>query len=188
MTTRKRTPLGEVQRTASRDKAEALVREAMERRCPVTLLFREVRKDDDTGKPVKFRHPDTGRMVNAYVEVLRTIEFFDVDTSEKGDVYFTGMDRVPRDRSVPGVVYDRPSIRRVRADRVSEMTLHRGPYHIQNTYFIDKVRAHARLYSGPGKWAREVGRLSDDALWEVIQYASSREEAERIAEDALNRM
>jgi hypothetical protein len=52
-----------------------------------------------------------------------------------------------------------------------------------NAYFIGRVRAHAAEHAGEG-WGR-VAALTDDALWSLIDEASSSDDAiERATEYA----
>lgn len=169
-------------RITDADHASDVLMGAMGRRWRVTLGFWEVRTEEYEGpggvkrkRKVRARNPETGRMEDTYVHTVRTVEFFDVDArqSDTDAVFFTGMDACPRDGGGP-------AIRRVRADRITDVTVHkRCPYRMPNAHFIGRVRAHAAEHSGEG-WG-EIAALTDDALWSLIEDAHSAEAAITIA-------
>lgn len=169
-------------RITGADHAMDILMGAMDRRWRVTLGFWEVKTEEHEGddgvtrkRKVRVRNPETGRMEDAYVHTVRTIEFFDVDTrqSDADAVFFTGIDACPRDGGGP-------AIRRVRADRITDVTVHkRCPYRMPNAHFIGRVRAHAAEHSGEG-WG-EIAALTDDALWSLIAEAHSTDAAIAIA-------
>lgn len=140
-------------------------------RHPVTIGYFETRKElrppaRGDGPPAWYPVP------NQYVPAVRTMEFFDFDESADGHLYFTGLDRCPRD-DVNWNVFGPPRIRRVRADRIEDITVHtKSTYRLQNRYFIDRVREHAQTQ----RWG-PIASLTDDALWSVIELATSRQDA-----------
>jgi hypothetical protein len=152
------------------DHTIALLREAMRRRIAVTVGFWEVRKDDD-GKPVKAYDPDTGRNEDTYVRTLRTVEFFNEEVSSHGRTVFTGVDRCPKNRTVTGAPWGTPGVRRVRADRVCELSFASTGYDTPNPYFLEQVRKHAEQQAGVRKW-RRVLSMSDAELWPLIVGAA----------------
>lgn len=176
-------------RVRSADQARELVLRAMERRWRITVGFWEVRKEDHTDpvsgkttrRPVKVRDPETGKMVDAMVHTVRTFEPFDVNRMSLAEYYdeewsdtdyFTSMDA----HTAEG----KPGIRACRFDRVTDITIHkRSPYRMPNAYFIGRVRQHAAEYDGEG-WGA-VAALTDEALWSLIDEASSPSEAIKTA-------
>lgn len=170
------TTTGRIIRPASAQHAERLIDEAIRRRLPVNVAFWEVRKDEETGRPVRVPDPVTGKMTDTYVRTLRTIEFFIKDVSEAGNVVFTGVDRCPRNRAVPGAPWGAPNIRRVRVDRVAELSFVHSTYITPNPYFMEQVRKHAAERADHRGW-RIVGDLADAELWQLIEYATDPNEA-----------
>lgn len=161
-------------RVRDADHALDVILTAMDRRWRVTVGFWEVRTEyyDDMGvrkrRKVRAVDPATGRLVDTFVHTIRTLEPFDVD-GPTGAEYVTAMDAQPRSG-------DGPAIRRLRADRVTDITVHkRSPYLMRNAHFIGRVRQHAAEHDGEG-WGR-VAALTDDALWSLIDHASSTDDA-----------
>lgn len=158
----------------SADHALDVIARAMNRRWRVTLGFWEVKKDDQR-RPVKDAQGNV-----QYEHTVRTMEFFDVDSPQANwdVVFFTGMDACPRDGRGPG-------IRRVRADRITSVTVHKYcAYRMPNAHFIGRVRAHAAEHSGEG-WG-EIAALSDTDLWALIDTAHSSEAAIAMATEYVN--
>lgn len=152
-------------RVTSAEHAASVLADAMARRWRVTVGFREVERDDK-------RRPVKGADGNVrYVQTVRTMEFFDVVARPEtdGTALFTGMDACPRDGGGP-------AIRAVRADRITDITVHRRcPYRMVNMHFVGRVRAHASDQAGEG-WG-EIAALSDTDLWALIDTAHNPEEA-----------
>ena len=160
------------------DHAVDVILRAMDRRWRVTVGFWEVRTETylDNGvekkRKVRVRNPETGLLMDTYVHTVRTMEPFDID-GPTGAEFVTAMDASPRDGRGP-------AIRRFRVDRVTDITVHkRSPYRLPNSHFIGRVRAHAAELDGEG-WG-SVAALTDDALWALIDEASSTDEAIAIA-------
>jgi hypothetical protein len=146
----------------SADEALDILLHAMDKRWRVTVGFWEVKRDDNR-RIIKDAH---GR--EQYVHTVRTMEPFDID-GPTGQEYVTAMDALPRDGKGA-------AIRRFRVDRVTDITVHkRSPYRMPNAYFIGRVRAHAAEHEGEG-WGR-VAAMTDDALWSLIDEASSTQDA-----------
>jgi hypothetical protein len=142
------------------DQALTLVLAAMDKRWRITVGFWEERSEIINGKRRRFP--------GQYVHTVRTLEPFDVD-GPTGEEYVTCMDATPRHERVP-------AIRRFRVDRVTDLTVHkRSPYRMRNTYFIGRVRAHAADHAGEG-WGK-IAALTDEALWSLIERASSTDDA-----------
>lgn len=164
--------------------AEDLILYAMDedRRHPVTIGYWEQRKalrqvNKRDGTTAMEWKPVPGQ----FVRTVRTIEMFDV-TDESGHTVFKGMDRCPRDQDNWEHAYGPPAIRSVRADRITSITVGNGQYRLKNAYFIERVRDHARAAG----WAK-INALTDDALWELIKFSHSREDAEQRAEQYMRR-
>lgn len=144
-------------------------------RYPVTLGFWETRKEL---RPVKKRDGsvvDEWKPVKPaqYVHAVRTMEFFHYEESEEGNAFLQGLDRCPRD-SKDWSRHGPPAVRAVRIDRITDLTVHRkSRYLLQNQYFIVKAREFAEEQG-----LSKVLKLTDDALWEVIKRAHSRQDAE----------
>jgi hypothetical protein len=155
-------PSGLVNVTDDPDRTLALVLAAMDKRWRITVGFWEVMRDDQR----RLIKDAAGR--EQYVHTVRTLEPFDVD-GPTGEEYVTCMDATPRREG-------RPAIRRFRVDRATDITVHkRSRYRMPNTYFIGRVRSHAAERAGEG-WGR-VAALTDDALWSLIERASSTDDA-----------
>lgn len=162
-------------RIADADHALDVILRAMDRRWRVTVGFWEARTEEYEAEGVKKKRkvrvldPATGRMTDTFVHTVRTLEPFDVAESASNDVYVTAMDACPRDGGGP-------AIRRVRLDRITDVTVHKYcSYRMPNAHFIGRVRAHAAEHAGEG-WGR-VAALTDDALWALIDEASSSDDA-----------
>lgn len=160
-------------RVRSVDQARELFLRAMERRWRITVGFWEVRREPGSRRIIK---DEQGR--EQYVHTVRTLEPFDVNALPLPDYYdsdwadadyVTAMDTHPRDARGP-------AIRRVRLDRVTDVTIHkRHLYRLPNTYFIGAVRRHAAEMNGEG-WGA-VAALTDAALWSLIDEAWSADDA-----------
>lgn len=158
-------PSGLIDVTDDPDRALSLVLAAMDKRWRITVGFWEERSEtyvDGEGRKKRRRFP------GQYVHTVRTLEPFFVD-GPTGEEYVQCMDVTPR--SEPG-----PGIRTFRVDRATDITVHkRSPYRMRNAYFIGRVRAHAAEHSGEG-WGK-VAALTDEALWSLIERASTANEA-----------
>lgn len=149
------------------DDAINLILDAMsdDKRHPVTLGYKETRKElrppkRGNGPPAWYPVP------GHYVFTVRTMEFFDLEETEAGHICFIGLDRCPRD-DVDWLAFGPPKIRKVRADRIEDLTVHvKSVYRLVNAYFIQKVRDHAKAQRWP-----TIPALTDDALWSVIELA-----------------
>lgn len=149
---------------------------ALDARHPVTVGFNEQRKEL---RPVKKRDGTVAMewkpVAGQYVHTVRTLEIFDVDDSGP-NVIFRALDRCPKDQE-DWTKMTGPGIRTVRADRITDITVHvRSSYRLQNRYFIERVREHAE-----SQHLTKITALTDDALWEIIQYATDRQDAENKA-------
>lgn len=161
-----------VRSEADVDAAVDMIIDAMseDKRHPVTVGFNETRKELREPKrgsgPPKW-YPIPGE----FVPTVRTMEFFDFDESAEG-VYFRGMDRCPR-ADDNWLRHGPPRIRTIAARRITDLTVHtKSTYRLKNQHFIDRVREHAEEQ----RWA-SVARLTDDALWHLIQLASDPDDA-----------
>lgn len=165
-------------RITDETEALALLRAAMAARHPVTVGFGETRREL---RPVKKRDgsiveewcPVRGQMVTA----VRTLEPFNIEQTSAGNWIMQAMDRCPRNEKDWGNAYGPPAIRTVRLDRITDITVHvKSGYALRNEHFLTKVREHATAYG-----YSEHMPTTDTALWELIQDATSRENAEEIA-------
>jgi hypothetical protein len=162
-------------RVVDADHALDVLDRAVKRRWRVTVGFWEVRTEEyevegvRKKRKVRVKDPATGRMTDTFVHTVRTLEIFDIDLSEAGDMYATGIDACPRDGGGP-------AIRRARLDRITDITVHKyTAYRMPNAHFIGRVRAHAAEHSGEG-WGY-IAQLTDDALWALIDRAYSSNDA-----------
>lgn len=151
-------------------------------RHPVTVGYFESRKE--------FRAPKRGDgeakwfpVPGQYVHTVRTMEFFDfgevpslasdapASAAEPG-LWFDGIDRCPRDDH-DWLKHGPPRIRKVRADRITDLTVHTtSQYILRNAHFIKRVRDHAAAAG----WVK-INLLTDDALWSLIHLATDPDDA-----------
>lgn len=156
--------------------ATGLLWSALVERHPVTAGFWEQRRELRTvNKRDGSVRQEWCPVKGQYIRAVRTLELFDVDETDSG-VYFTGMDRCPRD---PGdwSRFGAPGIRRVCSRRVTSVTVHaKARYALVNHHFVMRVREHIAAHAPDSAWG-VLATFTDSELWEVIAVASSSQHA-----------
>ncbi len=154
-----------------------VILDAIVNRHPVTVGYLERRKEL---REVKKRDGSTALewkpVEGQWVHIVRTMEFFNIEPTSENHTVLQAMDRCPSLRGDPER-FGPPEIRSIRLERITDYTVHvKSTYRLKNRYFIERVREHAEANR-----LHKVTALTDDALWEIIQRASDRQEAEILA-------